>query len=145
MNEHAAREVLLVRAIENADAHRNVLSDDDRAHASASALALAQWDASSNKKAVTRSQFLHKRAGLILKRIEERVPAFGSVARRKGAVARIASILPLLGLLVGVLVDRISDPHRVDLLSAPLLGIIAWNWVVYSMLLFGLADRKSVV
>ena len=139
MNEHAAREVLLVRAIENADAHRNVLSDDDRAHASASALALAQWDASSNKKAVTRSQFLHKRAGLILKRIEERVPAFGSVARRKGAVARIASILPLLGLLVGALLDRISDPHRVDLLSAPLLGIIAWNWVVYSMLLFGLA------
>jgi Protein of unknown function (DUF2868) len=44
-----------------------------------------------------------------------------------------------VGLLAGVLMDRISDPHRVDLLSAPLLGIIAWNWVVYSMLLFGLA------
>ena len=139
MNERAARDVLLVRAIENADAQRDILSEDDRTHASASALALAQWDAASNKKAPTRSQYLHKRAGLILKRIEERVPAFGSVARRKGAVASIAAMLPLVGLLVGALLDRISDPHRVDLLSAPLLGIIAWNWVVYSMLLFGLA------
>ena len=139
MNEQAARDVLLVRAIENADAQRDILSEDDRTHASASALALAQWDAASNKKAPTRSQYLHKRAGLILKRIEERVPAFGSVARRKGAVASVAAMLPLAGLLVGALLDRISDPHRVDLLSAPLLGIIAWNWVVYSMLLFGLA------
>ena len=138
MNEHSARDVLLVRAIETTDAHREVLSDDDRAHASESALALARWDASSSKTPVTLSQYLHKRAGLILKRIEERVPAFGTVTRSKGAVASIAATLPVLGFLAGVLADRISDPHRVDLLSAPLLGIIAWNWVVYSMLLFGL-------
>ncbi len=138
MNERAARDVLLVRAIESTDAHREVLSDDDRTHASASALALARWDASSSKKPLTRSQYLHKRAGLILKRIEERVPAFATVTRSKGTVASMATALPVLGLLAGVLLDRISDPHRVDLLSAPLLGIIAWNWVVYSMLLFGL-------
>lgn len=139
MDEPAARQVLLVRAIENADATRQVLSDDDRAHASQSALALAQWDASASKRPITRGQFLHKRAGLILKRVEERAPAFGAFANRKSTVASIANALPVLGLLAGVLADRISDPHRVDLLSAPLLGIIAWNWVVYSMLLFALA------
>jgi hypothetical protein len=138
MDEHAARQVLLVRAIETADATRELLTDDDRAHASYSALALARWDASASKRQLTRGQFLHKRAGLILKRVEQRAPAFGAFANGKSTVVRIANALPVVGLLAGVLIDRISDPHRVDLLSAPLLGIIAWNWVVYSMLLFGL-------
>jgi MFS family permease len=139
MDEHAARQVLLVRAIETTDATRQLLSDDDRAHASDSALALARWDASASKKPLTRAQFLQTRAGLILKRMEQRVPAFATFANGKSAVASVANALPLIGLLAGVLVDRVSDPHRVNLLSAPLLGIIAWNWVVYSMLLFGLA------
>ena len=139
MDEHEARQVLLVRAIENTDARRGILTDDDRAHASHSALALAQWDASASKTALTPALFLQKRAGLILKRIEARAPAFGAFTRRKGTLASVANALPAIALLAGVLVDRISDPHRVDLLSAPLLGIIAWNWVVYSMLLFGLA------
>ena len=139
MDEHAARQVLLVRAIENTDARRGILTDDDRAHACQSALALAQWDATASKTALTPSLFLQKRAGLILKRIESRAPAFGAFASRKSAIASAANVLPVLGLLLGVLMDRISDPHRVDLLSAPLLGIIAWNWVVYSMLLLALA------
>jgi hypothetical protein len=39
--------------------------------------------------------------------------------------------LPFLALVSGAVLDRIADPHRVDLLSAPFLGIIAWNLLVY--------------
>lgn len=137
MDEQAARQVMLVRAIESTDVKRQVLSDDDRAHASQSAHALAQWDASASQSAVTPALFLQKRAGLILKRIEDRTPKFGAVAAQKSALASVANAMPVLGLLTGVLADRISDPHRVDLLSAPLLLIIAWNAVVYALLLYG--------
>ena len=136
MDENAARQVMLVRAIESTDTARQVLSDDDRTYASQSAQALAQWDASSSKSAVTPALFLQKRAGLILKRIEERTPSFGTLTARKNWLHSLANALPVLALLSGVLADRISDPHRVDLLSAPLLLIIGWNGVVYALLLF---------
>ena len=136
MDENAARQVMLVRAIESTDTARQVLSDDDRTYASQSAQALAQWDASSSKSAVTPALFLHKRAGLILKRIEERTPSFGTLTARKNWLHSLANALPVIALLSGALADRISDPHRVDLLSAPLLLIIGWNGVVYALLLF---------
>jgi hypothetical protein len=41
----------------------------------------------------------------------------------------------MVALLLGAGLDRIGDPHRVDLLSAPLLGIIGWNLLVYMILL----------
>ncbi len=136
MDESAARQVMLVRAIESTDTTRQVLSEEDRSYASQSAQALAQWDASSSKSAVTPALFLHKRAGLILKRIQERTPSFGTLTARKNWLHSLANALPVLALLSGVLADRISDPHRVDLLSAPLLLIIGWNLAVYALLLF---------
>ena len=50
----------------------------------------------------------------------------------------LALALPLLALLLGAALDRITDPHRVDLLSAPLLLIIAWHVLVYLGLLIWL-------
>ncbi len=135
MDESAARQVMLVRAIESTDATRQILSDDDRVYASQSAQALAQWDASSSQAPVTPALFLQKRAGLILKRIEERTPSFGTLTASKTSLRSLANALPVIALLAGALADRISDPHRVDLLSAPLLLIIAWNLAVYALLL----------
>ena len=43
--------------------------------------------------------------------------------------------LPFLALVSGAVIDRIADPHRVDLLSAPFLAIIAWNLLVYVFML----------
>jgi hypothetical protein len=47
----------------------------------------------------------------------------------------LSVVLPLLGFAAGAGLDRIADPHRVDLLSAPLLMIIGWNLLVYLVLL----------
>jgi len=131
MNEHIARDVVLVRAIELADHKKEVLSEDDRMYASRSARELAQWQASDKHADVTPDDFLQQRSEQILKRLAERTPAFAGFAKRSTGLRALAWLLPVLALALGAALDRITDPHRVDLLSAPLLLIIAWNLLVY--------------
>jgi hypothetical protein len=134
MDEQVARDVVLVRAIETTDARHEVLSEDDRMYASRSARELAQWQAADSKSEVTFDHFLQQRSEQVLKRVGERVPAFATFVRRRPLLPALSVVLPLLGLLAGAGLDRISDPHRVDLLSAPLLGILGWNLLVYLIL-----------
>jgi len=134
MNEQVARDVVLVQAIETADVKREILSDDDRMYASRSARELAQWQASDSKSAVTAEHFLQQRAEQILKRIGERVPVFAALLQRRGGMPGLSIALPVIALILGAGLDRLGDPHRMDLLSAPLLGIIGWNLAVYLLL-----------
>jgi hypothetical protein len=143
MNEQVARNVVLVRAIETADAQHEVLSDDDRKYASRSAKELAAWQAADSKTAVTQHHYLEQRAEQILKRLGERSPAFGSFARRRLGLGGFWLALPFLALVSGAVLDRIADPHRVDLLSAPFLLIIGWNLLVYlGMLVWAVMPGK---
>ncbi len=134
MNEQDARDVVMVRAIETMDAKHEVLSEDDRMYASRSARELAQWKASDIKSPVTTEHFLQQRAELILKRLAERTPSLKTFLAYRSGLTGLAVALPLIALALGAGLDRISDPHRVDLLSAPLLAIIGWNLLVYVIL-----------
>jgi hypothetical protein len=135
MNEQVARRVVLVRSIENADTGHEVLSEDDRKYASRSARELAAWQAADSKSAATQEHFLQQRSEQILKRLAERTPAFAAFQKRGLGLPGVWAALPVLSLFAGALLDRIADPHRVDLLSAPLLFIIGWNLLVYLVLL----------
>ncbi len=135
MNEQVARDVVLVRAIELADTKHEILSEDDRMYASRSARELAQWQASDKKSEVTAEHFLQQRAEQILKRLGERTPSLKGFFGLRTGFTGLAVALPLVALLLGAGLDRISDPHRVDLLSAPLLAIVGWNLLVYVILL----------
>lgn len=135
MNEQVARNVVLVRAIEHADVAHTVLSDDDRKYATRSARELAAWQAADSHTAVNQHHFLQQRAEQIVKRLGERTPAFGTFQRRAPGMGGIWFALPFIAFLLGAALDRIADPHRVDLLSAPLLAIIGWNLLVYLGLL----------
>jgi hypothetical protein len=135
MNEQTARKVVLMRAIETADTKHEVLSEDDRLYASRSARELANWQAAEGKSAASLDQFLQQRAELVVKRLAERTPAFASFLQRRPLMPALAVLLPLLGFVAGAGLDRIADPHRVDLLSAPLLLILAWNLLVYLALI----------
>ncbi|MEW6374106.1 MAG: DUF2868 domain-containing protein [Pseudomonadota bacterium] len=144
MNEQGARRVVLVRAIETADAGHQVLSEDDRKYASRSARELAAWQASDSKSAVTQDLFLQQRSEQILKRLAERTPAFGAFQKRALGLPGFWAALPVLALFAGALLDRIADPHRVDLLSAPLLFIVGWNLLMYVVLLvWALIPRRQ--
>jgi hypothetical protein len=135
MNEQVARNVVLVHAIEAADVKNEVLSEDDRRYASRSAKELAAWQAADGKTAVTQHHFLQQRAEQILKRLGERTPSFGAFARRRLGLPGFWLALPFIAFVSGAAIDRIADPHRVDLLSAPFLLIIGWNLLVYLFLL----------
>jgi Protein of unknown function (DUF2868) len=135
MNEQVARRVVLVRAIESADTGHEVLSEDDRKYASRSARELAAWQAADSKAPATQEHFLEQRSDQIIKRLAERTPAFATFQRRGLGLPGFWAALPLLALFAGALLDRIADPHRVDLLSAPLLFILGWNLLVYLVLL----------
>jgi hypothetical protein len=135
MNEQVARNVVLVRAIETMDQKREILSEDDRMYASRSAKELAQWQASDTGSEVTVEHFLQQRSEQILKRISERTPSFAAIVKRGSRLPTLAVLLPVLALILGAAMDRIGDPHRVDLLSAPLLLMLAWNGAVYAGLL----------
>lgn len=134
MNEQAAKNVTLVRAVEMADTGHDILSDDDRMYASRSARELAQWSAADSKSSVTLDHFLEQRAEQVVKRLAERIPAFAAFARRRSWLPALSFLLPLIALLSGAAIDHIADPHRVDLLSAPLLLIVGWNLIVYVVL-----------
>jgi Protein of unknown function (DUF2868) len=136
LTEAAARKVVLVRAIEDADIGHEALSADDLQYAAKSAHDLAQWEAADRQSPVTPALFLEKRAEQILKKMTERAPAFAAVTQPRGSLRALGIALPVLAFLAGALVDRIGDPHRVDLLSAPLLLIIGWNLAVYLLLIF---------
>jgi hypothetical protein len=57
---------------------------------------------------------------------------------------KIAVLLPILGFIAGAGLDRIGNPHRVDLLSAPLLLILAWNLLVYlALIVWALIPSKN--
>ena len=135
MNEQVARDVVLVRAIETIDIKSEILSQEDRMYASRSAKELAQWQAADSKSPVTGEHFLQQRAELILKRLSERTPAFAAFAQRRPGLKGFSIALPVAGLILGAGLDRITDPHRVDLLSAPLLAIIGWNLLMYVVLI----------
>lgn len=143
MNEHTARSVVLVRAIELADQNKEVLSDDDRMYASRSARELAQWQASDKQAEVTADDFLQQRAEQILKRLSERTPAFAAFAKQRTSWQAFSLAVPVIALLLGAGLDRITDPHRVDLLSAPLLLILIWNVLVYLVMLVLLLKPAS--
>lgn len=135
MNERAAHDVLLVKAIETTDRERRILNDDDRRYASRSARELVQWTAAERNQAATPELFLHKRAQQILARLAERTPAATAWLQPRPWMRIAGLVLPVLALLFGILSDRIGDVHRVNLLSAPLLLIVLWNLAVYVLLL----------
>lgn len=87
---------MLVRAIEAADRTHEILSEDDRRYASRSAKELAQWQASHAGSEVAADQFLQQRAGLVLKRITERYPAFAPFLKLPEALNLLWTLLPVV-------------------------------------------------
>ena len=145
MNERIVKQIVLVRAIEMADREHAILNEDDRRIASHNArerLATAGSDPALAAQ-TTAAQFIAIRAGLLFNRAVRRFPALEIVIDQSRHLAWAALVIPLLAFIVGIAVDRIADPHRVDLLSAPLLGIIAWNLMVYlGMLVWSLLPAR---
>jgi len=138
MDEDAARNVLLVRAIETADSAHQHLTENDRRYASRTAAELARWQANAAGTALSADFFLGKRAELLITRLAERQP----ITRAARALAWrpwIGVVVPLVALVLGAGIEHIADRKHINILAFPLIAIVVWNLVVYALLLARLA------
>jgi len=143
MNERAARDVVLVRAIESADIDRAILSNDDRTHATRAATELARWRASEQRQPWSAELFVIQRAELLATTLTRRSPAIARAARAFEWPSWIGVALPALAFTLGALVEHISDRQHVNVLAFPLLVIVLWNVAIYLLLLLRLAARAG--
>lgn len=128
MDETAAREVMLVRAVETADAERILWRDEDRAWASAVAAAVVGAGAPA-------ATFVARRAALALERLGPRHPALGRALRATAWRPWVGPVAVAGAFVLGVAADQIGPARRVNLLAFPLLAIVAWNLAVYLAIL----------
>jgi hypothetical protein len=134
MDEQAARDVALVRALESTDAEHAVLSADDRRYASRAAGELVHWQAADQRRPPTAELFLARRAGLLLDRLGQREPVLRALRNTRWR-PWLGLALPAAAFALGVLTEQIADRQHVNVLAFPLLGILAWNLAVYGLML----------
>ena len=130
MDEAQARRILLAQAIESADAQGKLLGATEREAIDRQARLAARAFAGPREQRL--EAVLAQRAAQVIEAAHAVQPAVAALAVPPVWQRRMAAGLPLLTLLLGAFTDRISDPHRVDLLSQPLLAIVAWNCLLYT-------------
>jgi hypothetical protein len=126
MNEAAASRVLLLRAYESTGFAG--WSDEDRAWASRSALQAVGTEAPAEA-------FLAARAQAGLRRLEPLDPLLPRWHALRPWRSQWWWLAGVLGLLLGLLVDRIGSAQLINLLAPPVWALIAWNLAVYAWLL----------
>ena len=139
MNEAAAREVVLIRAVETTDAARVIWTDADRAWAGRAAAEVVGATAPAGV-------FLARRAALAVERLSVHHPSLPRVLRAFAWRPGVGVVFVLVAFIMGVASDQIGAPGRVNILAPPLLALIAWNLGVYIVLLakliVGLVDGQ---
>jgi hypothetical protein len=130
VNEPAARDAVLVRAIEAADADREICSDADRLWASRAA-------AEAVGESAPDDAFLAARASLAVRRLATRYPKLNALTRPLAPQRLLAVLAALAAFVVGAAGADIGAAHRINLLAPPVLGLIAWNLGVYVLLAAG--------
>jgi hypothetical protein len=133
MNEASARQVVLLQAFETASDVGSRWGAQDSAWASRAALESVSADEPADR-------FIAERAAHAMQRLAPRDPAVAGSLRRRVWRASWWVGASLLGLLAGLLADAIGSGQRINLLAPPLWGVVAWNGVVY-LLLLGAALR----
>ena len=140
--EPVARRMILVQAIETSDAQGKLLSPVERDDIDRLALQAASQGAPA--VAANVEAFLRERTQQVLRVIEKRDPALASLQEHSPWAHRLALVAFLAAVFFGAATDRIANPHRVDLLSLPLLLIVAWNLLIYGVLIASyLLQRRS--
>ena len=135
MNESTAREIALVRAIELADRDQQLLSAEDRRQANQTARETSHRPSGTTADGGRATPYLQARAHALLDRLQARHAVVAAV-RQAGHWPLWAGLgSAFIALLAGGFAERIANPQRVDLLSAALLVVVAWNLVVYLVLL----------
>lgn len=138
MDEDDARRVLLAQAVESAG-DGILVPPDERERIDRAAREEALREAGARQARPER--LLRLRADRVIGAVAVRDPGLAALAEPSPWPVRAAWLVPLAAFVAGAASDWAGDPHRVNLLSLPLVGLLAWNLVVYLLLLAGLLRR----
>lgn len=137
MDERAARDVVLVRAVEAADAERRIWTDAERTWATREAAERVGESADDEA-------FVHRRAALALARLAERYPKAGVLFQASTPRPWALPVVVIGAFVIGIVGVDVGSTHRINLLAPPLLGLLAWNLAVYAMLILSaIAQRRE--
>jgi hypothetical protein len=139
VNEAAAQQVSLVRAVEGEDAEGRLLSEEDRGYAGRAAAELVRWQAAEHGERASPEAFVAKRADLLAAKLAERFPKALRALEAMRWRPWIGVLLPVVAFIAGAAAEHIADRHRVNILAFPLLGLLVWNVAVYLLLFAGVA------
>ncbi|MEO8171002.1 MAG: DUF2868 domain-containing protein [Oxalobacteraceae bacterium] len=156
MKEAQARNVLLVRAIELSDTDAAILPHEDRQWASQTARAqvplAADQDSRSQLVSAAQQDFLARRAELLRARLSNKQVELRPFDLLTRWPRWLQWALPLGTFLLGALANEMTAGQRINILSLPLLAMLAWNALVYLMLildalgcLIGLRTRSAAL
>jgi hypothetical protein len=131
LDEARARKLVLVRAIEDVDAQGRLLGEAEREQVEREALAACRR---TPQGSIDVPDYLQERSRRILAVVENRNPRLAALQDEEPWRGWLLWLLPLAACLLGAAMDRIDNPHQVNMLSPPLLGVLAWNVAVYLLL-----------
>jgi hypothetical protein len=124
------RRIMAAQAVEQSDPNELILTDPDKREITMMAGAPLPKDLSQSEE----NAFLSERAELMLVRAGSRFPDSTGWFRRspdQNRFAWVALLLCLLAVTIGFLTNELGPDKRINILSFPLLGIIAWSVLVY--------------
>lgn len=130
MNESEARDTLLVRAFEAPLCAP--WTEADRDWASREALRKEGSQAAPDRLIATR-------AALAAERLAAREPAVGAARAASAGHPGLGALLLAAAFATGVALDSLGAQGRVEILSPPLLALLAWNLAVYAILIVNAA------
>ncbi|MDB5859124.1 MAG: putative rane protein, partial [Ramlibacter sp.] len=81
------------------------------------------------------AQYLQQRARKLLAVVENRNPQLAALQDPEPWRRWLLWALPLFAALAAAVLDRIDNPQQVNMLSPPLIGVLAWNLAMYLLLL----------
>lgn len=133
VDEASARQLLLVRAIEDVDTQGKLLSEVEREQLERDALAASRQGSRSGD--LDPVQYLQQRARRLLAAVANRNPQLAALQDPEPWRRWLLWALPVAAVVLGMGIDRIDNPGQVNMLSPPLLGVLFWNLAAYLFLL----------
>jgi hypothetical protein len=138
VHQRALRTILLIQAIEETDRAGEVIPLADRADASRAAMRdFAKLSVAEAAAPLTPQSeaFLLRRADRLLARLRVRSPAVMQVLALSGGLTWLGRIVLVLAVAAGVSLSALDGSRRINILAFPLIGLIAWNLIVYILLI----------
>ncbi|MGH8208248.1 MAG: hypothetical protein ACRETD_01045 [Steroidobacteraceae bacterium] len=136
MQERALRKILLIQAIEETDRNGEALPLLERTEATRAVLG--------NNSPVLETQaplssatewFLIRRADILLRSLRERSPGIDHVLAVAGGATSLDRGTLVLAFVAGLVLSLLDGGRGINIFALPLIALIAWNLLVYLLLL----------